>query len=202
MLYRSHRSAMSGILLIILLSAVGLVAACSSEGEAPVPPTALPTAPSDSTQTPGSPTATTPPATPTTTGTATASSTTPATATSEPDDLLYTMILLATGETDPNRYRDLLPGSSDLLDRAYPGAPPLVPHRAEDLVITPDKNSCMSCHEAGRTINGNTAVQVPISHYTDLSTGSVSGQLQGRRYVCTSCHVPQVIDEPPVVSSD
>lgn len=187
-------------LVAIALIAMAVVNACSSSDETPVPPTALPTSAPDATEVPDSPAPTQSPASPTSAPSTPTSP--PATATSEPEDLLFTLGLLATGEVDPNRFTKLEPGEAPLLDRAYPGAPPLVPHRADDLAITPSKNSCMECHETGKTINGDVAVQVPISHYTDFTTGTVGNQLYGGRYVCTSCHVPQVIDEPPAVSSD
>ncbi len=184
----------------VALAALAVIGACSSSDETPVPPTALPTSEPSATTAPDSPTPTAIPATATPSGLAPTAA--PATATAEPDELFYTLSLLASGQVDPNRFRTLEPGEAPLLDRAYPGAPPLVPHKSGDLVITTSKNSCMECHESGKTINGDVAVQVPISHYTDFTTGTVSGQLYPGRYVCTSCHVPQVIDEPPDVVSD
>ncbi len=195
MTIRKNRLILIASLLIVSMSMMAVSAACSSADETPVPPTPLPTSAPDATQTPDPVAPTQPPAT--ATSAATAVPTSPATATPDPDDALYIMTLLATGEIDPNRFTKVPPGDASLLDRAFPGAPPLVPHRSDDLVITAEKNSCMSCHETGKTINGDVAVQVPISHYTEITSGTVTGQLQGRRYVCTSCHVPQVIDEPP-----
>ena len=188
------------LVLSVAIIAVAVVSACSSSDETPVPPTALPTAEPSATTAPDSSTPTTVPATPTPSGPAPTSA--PATATAEPDELFYTLSLLIGGEAEPNRFGTLEPGEAPLLERAYPGAPPLVPHKSNDLVITPTDNSCMGCHESGKTINGDVAVQVPISHYTDFTTGTVSGQLYPGRYVCTSCHVPQVVDEPPDVVSD
>jgi cytochrome c-type protein NapB len=187
-----------GLVLAIVLPGLLATVTCSSSDESPVPPTPLPTVQSTPTDTPAEPTPTTPPAA---TAVPTVSPTATSVATATPaSDPLFILGLLATGEVDPNRFANIPPGDAALLDRAYPGAPPQVPHRADDLTITVDKNSCMTCHESGKTINGDVAVQVPISHYTDFTTGTVSGELYGGRYVCTSCHVPQVIDDPPEVS--
>ncbi len=199
MIFRTYAGTI-GKGLVVTLALTGLAASvtCSSKDETPVPPTALPTVQSTLTATPSEPTPTTPPAA--TTVPTVAPATPPAATPTPEEDPFFTLTLLATGQIDPNRYADVPPGDAALLARAYPGAPPQVPHRAGDLTITVDKNSCMSCHESGKTINGDVAVQVPISHYTDFTTGTVSGELHGGRYVCTSCHVPQVIDDPPEVS--
>ena len=190
--HRTRKPIATGLVVAIVAFGMFAIGACSSSDETPVPPTPVPTTE------PGSPTATSLVATPT----SAPSSPTPATPTPDPDDALYIMKMLVSGQVDPNRFPNLQPGEAALLDRAYPGAPALVPHKAKDLVITLEENSCMTCHQSGKTVNGDVAVQIPISHYTDFSTGSVSGEMNSRRYVCTSCHVPQVIDELPAVIRD
>jgi len=195
--YKRSLVSVRAVLLLGSLIALMAVAACSSddEPESPVPPTAVVPAPAVTQVTPTA-VPTVPPA-PTATTVPAATQPPAPTPTQDPESALYTLELLATGQIDPNRFANVSPGESLLLDRAYDGAPPKVPHRADDLTITPSENSCMSCHKYGKTVNGGVAIQVPISHYMDYTTNTISGELYGMRYMCTACHVPQVIDEPP-----
>lgn len=188
-LSRVRKIAVASVLAGVAVMALG---SCSSNDatDSPVPPTPKPTE--------VAPTATSAPA-PTSTP-AVAPTVAAPTATVVPSatpDPFVVLTLLATGEIDSNVYPQIEPGDAALLERAYPGAPPQVPHTVSNLTITPDKNSCLECHATGKTINGDISVRVPISHYTDLTTDTVSAQLYPGRYICTSCHVPQVIDEPP-----
>ena len=97
-----------------------------------------------------------------------------------------------------NTYSTDQPGSSTVLPREYPGAPPLVPHSLEGLRITSDRNDCMGCHLAGVTFGeGHTATLIPGSHYVDQSTGQRSDQVQAIRYGCLQCHLPQSPEEAP-----
>ena len=105
---------------------------------------------------------------------------------------------------DAFHYSDKFPGSSEVLPRAYPGAPPQIPHNIESfLPVTAKNNACKSCHDnpsmIGKKVKGM-ATSMPASHYTDSrhSPGKMSKELVGARYVCTQCHVPQANVKPLV----
>jgi len=98
---------------------------------------------------------------------------------------------------DSFHYSDKFPGSSDVLPRAYPGAPPQIPHNIESFIpVTAKNNMCKGCHDnpamMGKKVKGM-ATAIPASHYTDVrhAPGKMGKELVGARYVCTQCHVPQ-----------
>ena len=98
------------------------------------------------------------------------------------DDQEYTHSIL-TGELGINEYSTLLPGQSTLLPRAYPGAPPFIPHSLAGLEISKDILPCLTCHLAGFSYGpDHTATRIPESHYTDLPTGEKSESIQLNRY--------------------
>ncbi|MGA7181662.1 MAG: nitrate reductase cytochrome c-type subunit [Thiobacillaceae bacterium] len=89
-------------------------------------------------------------------------------------------------------YSDKAPNKSGVLPRAYPGAPPQIPHSIDGFVpIKADENSCLDCHDKpalmGKKIKGM-ATAMPASHYTNVDG---KWQRNNNRYVCTQCHVPQ-----------
>jgi len=103
-------------------------------------------------------------------------------------------------------YLGVMPGTDPVYKRAYPGAPPQIPHNIE--LMTPIKatvNYCLSCHghsaELSQPLQGK-PTPIPISHYTDLRNAPDKAvkELVGARYVCTQCHVPQA-DVPPLVKN-
>jgi len=82
------------------------------------------------------------------------------------------------------------PGDNARLSRAYPIAPPRIPHAiAEFLPITLRSNACLDCHAKDA---GADAPELPPSHRTDLrNTPDVVGTaVAGARFLCLSCHVP------------
>jgi len=101
-------------------------------------------------------------------------------------------------------YSDKFPGSSDVLPRSYPGAPPQIPHNIESfLPVSKDNNMCKGCHDSpdniGKPRVKGTPTPIPESHYTDLRFGKEKGkQIIGARMVCTQCHVPQATVAPLV----
>ena len=104
----------------------------------------------------------------------------------------------------PFKYQGVMPGSGIVYKRAYPGAPPQIPHNIE--LMTPVKtmvNYCLSCHgraeELSQPLQGK-PTPIPASHYTDLrhAPGKVGSKVVGARYVCTQCHVPQADVDPLV----
>ena len=93
------------------------------------------------------------------------------------------------------------PGGNDLLPRAFPQAPPRVPHDVADyLPITLGRNRCLTCHGISKKKEPEDPTPIPESHYVDLryASGAVGKDLAGSRFVCTSCHVPQAEVPPPI----
>ena len=97
---------------------------------------------------------------------------------------------------------DSAPGDRPVRPRAYPGAPPAVPHGIADfLPITRDQNACVDCHAVPEKKVGE-PTPIPASHYTDLrnAPGKKGEKVVGARWACTACHVPQE-DVAPLVKS-
>jgi cytochrome c-type protein NapB len=75
------------------------------------------------------------------------------------------------------------PGTSTRLPRAYPGAPPQIPHSTLGLLpITKQVNACTGCHMPA-VAPSIRATPIPQSH--------MNGGLSNARYNCSQCHVPQ-----------
>jgi len=94
------------------------------------------------------------------------------------------------------------PGDRPVRPRAFPGAPPVVPHGVSDfLPITKGSNSCVDCHAVAKKVKGE-PTPIPASHYTDLrnAPGKRGDTVVGARWNCTACHVPQE-DVAPLVKS-
>jgi nitrate reductase (cytochrome), electron transfer subunit len=85
------------------------------------------------------------------------------------------------------------PGKSKLLGRAFENSPPLIPHDLTGMLpIVETNNACLNCHmpEYAGAIG---ATPMPKSHFFDIDTGKdLKGTLDGKRYPCMQCHVPQV----------
>jgi cytochrome c-type protein NapB len=110
---------------------------------------------------------------------------------------------LVTGRIGINEYSTAAPGSSEILPREYPGAPPLVPHSLEGLSITKDSNDCLTCHLTGLSFGaGHTATMIPDSHYVDPVDGTRTEEIQGQRYGCLLCHLPQSAEAFPLDEAD
>jgi cytochrome c-type protein NapB len=85
------------------------------------------------------------------------------------------------------------PGKSKPLGRAFENSPPLIPHDLTGMLpLAETNNSCLNCHMPEQaTALG--ATPMPKSHFFDIDTGKdLKGQLDGKRYFCMQCHVPQV----------
>jgi cytochrome c-type protein NapB len=93
------------------------------------------------------------------------------------------------------------PGENELLGAYFEEAPPLIPHVIEDfLPIKIGENLCLECH--GAEIE-DVEHPIPMSHYKNqFSDTTVTGQtLDGARFVCTICHVPQSDSQPLVANT-
>ncbi|MCP3987323.1 MAG: hypothetical protein GY723_23290 [bacterium] len=103
-------------------------------------------------------------------------------------------------------YLDEEPGESAILERAWPDAPPQIPHTVEDMLpIRGNSNECLDCHHPENATD-DSEVPVTESHFKKaqmvegkpgepmrLKVGSYSKgkDLSGARYNCTMCHTPQ-----------
>ena len=93
------------------------------------------------------------------------------------------------------------PGGNDRLARAFPTSPPRIPHDVADyLPITATRNSCLRCHDVEKAATPEDPTPIPASHHIDLrnAPGVHKKEVAGARWVCTTCHVPQAKQEPPV----
>jgi cytochrome c-type protein NapB len=100
---------------------------------------------------------------------------------------------------EPFAYPDAKPGDNTRLPRAWKGLPPLIPHRVDTyLPITADDNQCLDCHDRPQDIGKTRPAKPPMSrdHYATAKLEEVDGT----RFNCTQCHVPQA-DAPPLVDS-
>ncbi|HWR72673.1 MAG TPA: nitrate reductase cytochrome c-type subunit [Nitrospirota bacterium] len=84
-------------------------------------------------------------------------------------------------------------GTSKLLGRAFENSPPLIPHDLTGMLpVVETNNACLNCHmpEHAAALG---ATPLPRSHFYDIDTGKdLKGKLDGKRYPCMQCHVPQV----------
>lgn len=90
------------------------------------------------------------------------------------------------------------PGKSKKIERAFENSPPLIPHDLTGMLpIAETNNMCLGCHMPD-VAKGIGATPLPKSHFIDFETGkNLQGKLDGKRYNCMQCHVPQVnIPEP------
>jgi nitrate reductase cytochrome c-type subunit len=107
---------------------------------------------------------------------------------------------LATGQPGMNIYTGKEPGETAPLQRPYPNAPPLIPHKVAGLTIDRAQNDCLDCHLEGMEVEkGHISTKIPLSHFKNEHTGVVKkGRVVGIRYNCIQCHVPQSEEKPPV----
>jgi cytochrome c-type protein NapB len=94
------------------------------------------------------------------------------------------------------------PGERPRLPRAYPGAPPRIPHGIGDfLPITRELHACLGCHDTAN-LEASGAVALSAAHYRDLRRAPEAArrEIAGARYVCVSCHVPTT-DAGPLVGN-
>lgn len=84
-------------------------------------------------------------------------------------------------------------------DRAYRQQPPLVPHTVDKYEIDLKVNQCLRCHEWPYA-DQEKAPKISDLHYIDRN-GVRQDNVNGNRYVCTQCHVPQVDAKPLVGNS-
>jgi nitrate reductase (cytochrome), electron transfer subunit len=97
-------------------------------------------------------------------------------------------------------------GDAALLPRAFPDAPPQIPHSVEDMLpITADDNECLNCHDPENATSKADA-PLPESHFIRpvMAEGKKGSPMAwvvqkyekgpavyGARYNCVMCHTPQ-----------
>jgi cytochrome c-type protein NapB len=114
--------------------------------------------------------------------------------------------LSALSAQDVETYTADEAGESQRLGRAFPDAPPQIPHSVEDMLpITASDNECINCHHPDNAAGPEDA-PIPRSHFqravmrkgkkNEAMAWTVekyedAGDLAGTRYHCTMCHTPQ-----------
>ncbi len=122
-----------------------------------------------------------------------------------------------TTVADKTEYIKKAAGESQVIERAFENAPPMIPHDVEGMLpITTNNNSCTGCHTPGVAESMN-ATPIPKSHFTDFrpdtslakngkivkagkvventsdikTVSKTLDTLSGSRFNCTLCHAPQ-----------
>ncbi|KIL98645.1 Nitrate reductase cytochrome c550-type subunit [Paramagnetospirillum magnetotacticum MS-1] len=83
-------------------------------------------------------------------------------------------------------------------ERAYRQQPPLVPHTTDKYEIDLKVNQCLRCHEWPYS-DQEKAPKISDLHYIDRN-GVRQDVVNGNRYFCKQCHVPQN-DAKPLVTN-
>lgn len=104
---------------------------------------------------------------------------------------------LDTVNAPPNVEKQSTPSGG--FGRAYRQQPPLIPHKIDGYQITTTNNACMNCHDWPGHIKAQ-APKVSETHYVDRQ-GARLDQIDGTRYFCPQCHVPQD-DARPLVDNE
>ncbi len=100
---------------------------------------------------------------------------------------------------DHGEYLKAEPGQSKRIARAFENSPPLIPHDLTGMLpLAETNNACLDCHMP-ENAGGLNATPLPKSHFVDMATGKdLKGNLDGKRYQCLQCHVPQVNIPAPI----
>ncbi len=80
--------------------------------------------------------------------------------------------------------------------RSYKEQPPMIPHAIDKYEISLRLNGCLKCHSE-ETYQAEKAPKLGDSHYLDRD-GKILEKVSPRRYICTTCHVPQLQGAPIV----
>ncbi len=100
--------------------------------------------------------------------------------------------------TPGTRYTDIEPGDSQLLERSFENAPPIIPHSLANLLpITRTRNDCQDCHHPD-VAEDFEATAMPPTHFYDYRRDRQLADANPANYNCTQCHVPQA-DAPELV---
>jgi len=103
----------------------------------------------------------------------------------------------ATVDQVPNKkeYVGKRPGRQKPIPRTFTGQPPLIPHAMTNFdEISLEENQCLTCHGLD-VYKKKKSPKIGDAH---LLPGGVAVSME--RYLCTTCHVPQV-DARPLVEN-
>jgi len=126
--------------------------------------------------------------------------------------------------TDMPEYSKIRSGESEIIQRSFENAPPLIPHRVGGfLPIKVDDNKCLRCHMPDKAPEFK-AIPLPETHFTsyrpsiveedgkyrvDALEGEVIEKdlkhFNGAFFNCSQCHVPQTnvtVEIPNVFDPD
>lgn len=91
-------------------------------------------------------------------------------------------------------------GESQVIERSFENAPPMIPHNIADFVpISIKSNMCLDCHDPAVAAD-MMATSVPASHLYDTRNGKQLDELNGANYNCTLCHAA-MSDAKPLVGN-
>lgn len=92
-------------------------------------------------------------------------------------------------------------GESELIERAFENAPPMISHSVDDMLpITKESNSCTSCHLPG-IAEAVSATPMPKSHFYNFRNNvDMKEDMDEARFNCVICHATQV-SAPPLVKN-
>jgi cytochrome c-type protein NapB len=121
--------------------------------------------------------------------------------------------LMVMSDQAQESYPETDAGESKRIARAFPDAPPQIPHAVVDMLpITLDDNECVDCHHPDN-VGSEADLPLPKSHFSRAVMGSGgkgnsmvwvvqgyedAGDVVGSRYNCTICHTTQAtnVDTP------
>ena len=121
--------------------------------------------------------------------------------------------LMALSDQAQESYPESEAGESKRIERAFPDAPPQIPHTLVDMLpITAGDNECVECHHPDN-VASEADLPLPKSHFSRAVMGAGgkgdpmvwvvrgyedSGDVAGSRYNCTICHTQQAtnVDTP------
>ena len=83
-------------------------------------------------------------------------------------------------------------------ERAYPMAPPTIPHSIDGYQVDLNSNRCMLCHARSNAADFQ-APPVSVTHYMDRDDQFLA-EVSPRRYFCVQCHVTQTNAQPLVAN--
>jgi len=94
------------------------------------------------------------------------------------------------------KYSDAEPGYNDRLAKAWEELPPQVPHSVSDfLPVTIEDNECLDCHDVpkyiGQPVNTDRTIKNKSPMSKDHYATAELDEIDGARFNCTQCHVPQ-----------
>lgn len=111
-----------------------------------------------------------------------------------------------TPTPDNYAYSDAKPGYNDWLPRAWDGLPPQIPHTTEEyLPVTAADNECLDCHDVPQYIDRPKNTDRTVKNKSPMSREHYASDeldtIDGARFNCTQCHVPQSNATPLVEST-